>query len=65
MSAKKCISQGVWKGVFGDGLKISKEVYESGMGRKRGRGRPNRVWMDRYRLTVHDRAEWRKFLNRM
>ena len=57
--------------------RVAKRVYESGVDGRRGRGRPNRVWMDgvkealngrgltleQARVTVHDRAEWRRLLN--
>ena len=52
-------------------------MYESGVQGRRGRGRPNSVWMDGVRkalndigltleqakMTVHDRVEWREFVN--
>ena len=57
--------------------RVAKRVYDSGVDGRRGRGRPNRVWMDgvkealhergltleQARVNVHDRAEWRRLLN--
>ena len=53
--------------------RIAKRVYESGVEGRRGRGRPNRVWIDGVRkvlndrgltleeakMNVYDRVEWR------
>ena len=57
--------------------RMAKRVYVSGVDGRRGRGRPNRVWMDgvkealnkrgwtleQAKTTVHDRVEWRRMVN--
>ena len=57
--------------------RVAKRAYDSGVDGRRGRGRPNRVWMDgvkealnergltleQARVTVHERAEWRRLVN--
>ena len=59
--------------------RIAKRVYESGVEGRLGRGRPNIMWMDgvkkalndreltfeQAKMTVHDRVEWKEFVNRM
>ena len=56
---------------------VAKRVYDSEVGGRRGRGRPNRVWMDgvkealnkrgwtleQAREVVDDRAEWKRLVN--
>ena len=60
-----------------DDERLAKMVYASGVDGRRGRGRPNRVWLDgvkealnergwtleQARVTVHDRAEWKRLVN--
>ena len=59
--------------------RIAKRVYESRLEGKKGRGRPNSVWMNGVRkalnargltleqakMNVYDRVEWREFWNKM
>ena len=60
--------------------RIAKKVHESGVEGRQGKARPNSVlWMDGVRkalndrgltlelarMNVHDRVEWREFVNRM
>ena len=59
--------------------RIAKRVYESGVEGRQGRVRTNSVWIDEVRkalnnrgltleqerMTVHDRVEWRDFVNMM
>ena len=54
-------------------------MYKPGVEGRRGRGRPNSVWIDgvikalynrgltlkHERMTVHNRVKWREFVNRM
>ena len=57
--------------------RMAKMVHVSGVDGRRGRGRPNRVWMDgvkealnvrgwtleQARVNVHDRNEWKRVVN--
>ena len=57
--------------------RMAKRVYVSGVDGRRGRGRPNRVWMDgvkealnkrgwtleQAKTIAHDRVEWRRMVN--
>ena len=46
----------VWTCRANEQLQISNRVYESGVEGRRGRRRPNRVWMDGERKALNDRG---------